>query len=696
MVRLRESWTFGSGDFQNRCSKLDESVYTAKYKIVKNNKLNENCSTDDIIKVGLKLKESLTDEASVKLLDKILEALKSKGADNTFKVWRIPVAKYDHKNLNGRIYPRQLWENISNNQRDAWCGLCGLADHPEGDDPGLFRDQCVVWHDMEIGDDGVVYGICSFVGPYGHMAQEILEHGGRVGTSSSGFGDVDPISKIVDPSTYIVERLADLVLNPSQGTYGSSSDPHVSPEDFVSDVTKPAVMNFSGNHPVKESVENNNNNIQPRSKILSMAKANAVENTNTNNNENVVPAATNVNKLSKVEEKAFRQYVEKFIESANNIDNPLKRLNECVDILSCFEEGNCPDLKEKVEAQIIAEKENLEKIVESTANIQKEFGMTAEELKEAAVRNTTQGLLLNEQVKDYKALVEELAERNTALKEENETLSEKIKTQSKITESKVKETNKSVVETLEENDALREKVEELHKKNIVLMERLSNLNLSNDALEKNNGILETKLKEAATLIKRNKSLKESDKNDKVSLAARGIHTEKMLQETQNELNELKANYATLQEKYAKVLQDYASYKEQVTDMMDPTKHVMENASKRIGGYLGELRENAGNEIAMYMEDLKEKYGDNVNCIEDEVLSCKTLREATNVFLKNRNKIFKEFENTSPVAGVWRNEADKDRLYEQAGMLNPKNSYKDASIEEKNAEFRKNLDAQGLL
>lgn len=686
MERLRESWTFGSGDFQNKCTKLEESVYTAKYKI---KKLNESCDTNSVVKAALKLKEALsTDKASVELLDQILEALKSNGADNSFKVWRIPVARYDWKNLNGRIYPRQLWKNIQDNQQDTWKGLCGLADHPEGDDPGLFRDQAVVWHDMEIGDDGIVYGICSFVGPYGHLAQEILEHGGRVGTSSSGFGDVDKFTKIVNPETYIVERLADLVLNPSQGTYGCSADPHVSPEDFMKDVTKPAVMEFSGNHPVKESVEN-----QPRSKIL-MAKANAVNEQTAATNE-AAPVA-NTNKLSKVEEKAFRQYVEKFIESANNIDNPLKRLNECVDILSCFEEGNCPDLKEKVEAQIVAEKENLEKIVESTANIQKEFGMTAEELKEAAVRNTKQGILLNEQVNDYKALVEELAERNNILKEENESLNAKINNQAKLTETKVKETNKSVVEALEENDSLKESVQSLTRKNVLLMERISQMNLANDKLEKDNGVLETKLKEAATIIRENKKLKESTDESTAVLNRLLEKTRADLRTVVKAKEDAEANFATLQEKYSTLLKEYADYKEQVTDMMDPTKHVMENASKRIGGYLGNLRENAGNEIAMYMEDLKEKYGDAVDCIREDILGAKTLREATSIFLKNRNKVFKEFEGTSPVNGVYRNAADRDRLYEQAGMLNPKVSYNEASIDEKNASFRESLDAQGLL
>ena len=692
MERLRESWTFGSGDFQNRCRKLDESVYTSKYKIVK--KLDESCDTNAILKVGLKLRESLADESSINLLDQILEALKTNGADNTFKVWQIPVAKYDHKNLNGRIYPRQLWQNILTNQQDAWKGLCGLADHPEGDDPGLFRDQAVVWHDMEVGDDGVVYGVCSFVGPYGHLAQEILEHGGRIGTSSSGFGDVNPVTRIVDPDTYQVERLADLVLNPSQGTYGSSADPHVSPKDFVKDVTKPAVMDFDGNKPVvHESVENNNNNNVPRSKIL-MAKANAVEN-NAATTENQT-AANNVNKLSKVEEKAFRQYVEKFIESANNIENPLKRLNECVDILSCFEDGNCPDLKESVEKQIIAEKENLEKIVESTAKIQDEYGMTAEEFKEAAERNVKQGILLNEQITDYKALLEEMTERNKSLLAENQTLKEKLETQKDIVNKKLKETNKSIVETLDENDHLAEDVENIKNKNSILMERISKLNMANDNLEKNNGILETKLKEAASLLKNSKSLKENASAEILRLknTVEKLNEELATYQKSNaKWHKLAEEYST---KYSTTLKEYASYKEQVQDMMDPTKHVMESASKRIGSYLGSLRENEGADIAAYMEDLKEQYGEAVNCIEDEVLASKTLREATNVFLKNRNKIFKEFEGTSPVDQVFRNEADKDRIYEQVGMLNPKESYKNASLEEKNSEFRKNLDAQGLL
>lgn len=700
MQRLRESWTFGPTDFQNHCKKLDESSY-GKYHISQP-KLKETCSTKEILKAGARLRESLSDPASIDLLDQILKALQDGGADSTFKVWRIPVAKYDHKNLNGRIYPLALWQNIKDNQQDIWKGLCGLADHPEGDDPGLFRDQSVVWHDMEVGDDGVVYGVCSFVGPYGHLAQEILEHGGRIGTSSSGFGDVDPVTSIVDPNTYQVERLADLVLNPSQGTYGCSADPHVSPKDFAKDVTKPAVMDFTGNKPIKEAA--------PKSKILQQNNSNDFNNNNNNNNNttgeqnemakadaanNNTPVNNN-NKLSKVEEKAFRQYVEKFLEDANNLDNPLKRLNECADILSCFEEGNCPDLKEKVESRIIEEKDKLEQLVESTSKIQNEYGMTAEEFKAAAERNTEQGLLLNEQVADYKALVEELSKRNAALKEENDNLHSDLERQSHLTEEKVKKTNKSVVKTLDENDKLNALVESLRGKNSRLHERITELCNSNNKLEKSNGILETKLKEAASIIKNGRRVRESTENDLND-------TEKQLKDARSALKKESALREDTQEKldamtkkYTNLLQEFKNYKEGVTDLMDPTKHVMPSASQRIGRYLGNLQENEGSEIALYLDDLKEKYGPSVSLIEDEILNAKTLREATSVFLKNRNKIIKEFRGTAPVEGTFRNEADRDRIYEQVGMLNPKVSYAQASLEEKNAEFRKSLDAQGLL
>lgn len=690
MERLRENWSFGL-DFNKHLSKIDESVCKERGYKLPLKESSEKLTKEKIVEAAKSLEEKMSKEDR-SFIEQVVEGLKENGADTQFKVWKIPVAKYDVKNLNGRIYPKKLWENIRDCQRDAWQNLLGLSDHPvKDDDPGLFRDQAVIWHDMEIGDDGVVYGICSFVGPYGHLAQEILEHGGRIGTSSSGFGDVDRYTSIVDPETYQVERLADLVLNPSQGTYGSSSCNHVTPEDFSKDMNRPAVLDFSGNHPVKESVENNN---IPRSKIFMKVDASQQDKEN-KLEETITEKPQMSNKLSKVEEKAFRQYVEKFLAEAKSYDNPLKRLNECTDILSCFEDGNCADLKEKVEAQIIEEKNNLTKIVENTASLEKDYEMDTKTFREAAERNTKQAILLNEQVTDYKSLVDELAKKNSKLKEEIAELKADKFSLGIMSERKVKESNKNIVETLKDLDSLNENVKDLKKKNAALLERISSLSIANSQFEKDNGILETKIKEAGQIISKNREIRESSNMSTISakrtISALKIQNEKLMKDKSS----LEEAYSAQCEKFDKLAESYAKYKEEVTDAMDPTKHLMPMASERIGKYLN-MRENKGVEIEAYWNDLKEQYGENVLPFEKEIRGAKTLKEATSSFLKHRNDIIPEFKLTEAIDMPFRNVEDRKKIYEAVGMLNPIDSYNNASTDDKNKEFLDKQKASGLL
>ena len=147
MQKLVESWSFKQNDFQAKASRLHENAFKV-HGIEKPNKLNECVvSNMDVIKAAQTLKEALTstdnqgNSQTILLLNKVLESLTKNGNNDSFEVWRLPVAHYDVKNLNGRIYPKALFENVRDNQRDAWCGLCGLSDHPiKDDDPGLFRD----------------------------------------------------------------------------------------------------------------------------------------------------------------------------------------------------------------------------------------------------------------------------------------------------------------------------------------------------------------------------------------------------------------------------------------------------------------------------------------------------------------------------------------------------------------------------
>lgn len=811
MQRLVESWSFKQNDFQNKASRLHENAFKI-HGVKKPNKLTECIvSNMDVINAAQELKEALlsTDgqdnSKTILLLNKVLESLTKDGNNDSFEVWRIPIAHYDVKNLNGRIYPRELWENVMNNQRDAWCGLCGLSDHPVNDnDPGLFRDQAVVWHDMDLDDQATVFGYASFVGPYGHLAQEILNHHGRVGTSSSGFGDVNRVTSIVDPKTFQIERLADLVLNPSQGTYGTyAKDNHsVAPSNFMKDMSQPAVINYSGIGPINENEKLNTSNqiteVTAGMKgpvdngnpvIIKSAPANAqskIIQNNTNNEENMTADATNTQaqtavaqpvheskKLTKAEEKIFRNYVNDFLAESTDGINPIDRLNECTDILECFEDGNCADLKEKVEAQIIAEKTRLEKMVESAVSIQKDYEMTAEEFREAAEKNTEAALLLKEQVVDYKELVEEAAIRNGKLNEEIEELKKQLDEAKNAADNKIKSYNKELVASLKESDKSSEEVEILKEANKVLEDRLAQIRASikensennedfkskydelkesydtlteenkilmqrkdnikksanekitesekyikdleqqnknlkesldnfgneltkinetieskdseitalknmlkeskttnedtiaklseaNERLEKDNGLLETKLREAVTIMEEAK--KTTDRNVKkiADLNAENKTLKESITAATTSVETLKNNFNEQTKKYNTLKEQFDQYKEEVSDVLDTTKHLMPTSENRIKI----VRENV--EVNEYWEQQHAKYGKNIEPFEKQIHGARNLKEATSAFLKHRNQIIPGFDEAAPITGTFMNESARQDYYEAVG------------------------------
>ena len=835
MQKLVESWSFKQNDFQAKASRLHENAFKI-HGIEKPNKLNECVvSNMDVIKAAQTLKEALTstdnqgNSQTILLLNKVLESLTKNGNNDSFEVWRLPVAHYDVKNLNGRIYPKALFENVRDNQRDAWCGLCGLSDHPiKDDDPGLFRDQAVVWHDMDLDDQGTVFGYASFVGPYGHLAQEILNHHGRVGTSSSGFGDVNQITRIVDPNTFQIERLADLVLNPSQGTYGTyARDNHsVAPSNFMNDMSQSAVINYKGIGPINENTQiDTSNQITETTAgmkgpvddgnpvIIKSTPVNAqskIIQNNINNEENMTVDATNTaqpttqvvhesKKLTKAEEKIFRNYVTNFLAESSEDVNPIDRLNECTDILDCFEDGNCTDLKEKVEAQIIAEKHRLEKMVESAVEIQKDYDMSTTEFREASEKNLEAALLLKEQIIDYKELVEEAAIRNGKLNEEIENLKKQLSEAREAADIKIKNYNKKLVASLKESDKSSEEVELLKEANKVLEDRLAEVRASikesandedfkakyeelkesyntlseenkilaqrkdnikksanekineseeyirdleeqnktlkesldsfgeeldrvnetidsknseisvlksmlkeskttnkntiaklskaNECLEKDNGLLETKLREAVTIMEEAK--KTTDRNVKriAELNAENTTLKESIKTATTSVETLKNNFNEQTKKYNALKESFDQYKEQVSDMYDTTKHLMPTAENRINI----IRENI--EVNEYWEQQHAKYGKNIEPFEKQIHGARNLKEATSAFLRHRNQIIPGFDEAAPITGTFMNESARQDYYEAVG----RNDFEGEKVTEKEAgnRFVNNLHAQGL-
>jgi hypothetical protein len=135
-------------------------------------------------------------------------------------VERVPISRYDHVNLNERIYPRKLWENVK--KSGVYENTFMLADHPK-DDEGVGSTTRIVgiWKGLEIDDnDKVVYSNLYIINEgYGRLLLKVLEAGGKVGLSTVGFGTFLTDQKTVDPDSYELVRLADWVLDPSQEVY---------------------------------------------------------------------------------------------------------------------------------------------------------------------------------------------------------------------------------------------------------------------------------------------------------------------------------------------------------------------------------------------------------------------------------------------------------------------------------------------
>lgn len=120
----------------------------------------------------------------------------------------VPVWRLDQKNLNGRIYGRDLAEKVIANNLATVC----LADHPK--EEGSVKDIMAVAKNPRIMGD-IMYAECYFVDDdFAKKVNRIVELGSAVGVSSSAFGDVDAQGRVMAEG-FELERYFDFVLNPS-------------------------------------------------------------------------------------------------------------------------------------------------------------------------------------------------------------------------------------------------------------------------------------------------------------------------------------------------------------------------------------------------------------------------------------------------------------------------------------------------
>jgi flagellar basal body rod protein FlgC len=247
-------------------------------------------------------------------------------------VYEVDISRYDHKNLNGRVYSKKLWENVVKKQKGVWEGSVGLSDHPSKE--GSTKDIFCVWGDLKINESTkTVKAKMYLVGEHGERARQVLEAGGKVGLSSSGFGEMDDDGVTVNEDTYEIERPADWVLTPSQEVYANT-------EDYV-------------------------------------------ESTNINNVKESISVMANT-KISTLEEKKLKVDVKSLLEVASTISSPqakLKEMKELFGILGDYDTNMFDEEKEAL-AEKIAEGEK--DITELTEKGQK-FDEAEEELKELKI-----------------------------------------------------------------------------------------------------------------------------------------------------------------------------------------------------------------------------------------------------------------------------------------------------------------------
>ena len=319
-----------------------------------------------------KLRESLLNHYSA---NKLTE---SASLTEGVTLWEMPVSRYDVVNANGRLYEKALWERVISEQKHIWEGGLGLADHPSNDSDGNFKEAAVVWLDLKLDENQVVWGTCAFVGNYGALAEDIIRKGGRVGFSSSGLGDLLEGGR-VDPRTYLIERVADLVLNPSQNVFGTASNKRES-------------VSLNTDRQQTESVENN---LQDKG--------------NTRMSESV--------KVSKLEEKRFRKDIETFLKDADQITDPQKKLAEMEDLLSMFSNGAAPELRESVEEKIREQKTKIGSMLNEAMQVQRDFGVeTTQKLKEGVTLLAAEVKVAAAEAKDWEKIANVLSESVKKLK----------------------------------------------------------------------------------------------------------------------------------------------------------------------------------------------------------------------------------------------------------------------------------------
>ncbi len=521
-------------------------------------------------------------EGTKKYLEELNTNIKGK------TVWRVPVSRYDWKNANGRVYEKRLWQHVIDSQKDVYQGGVGLADHPDDDKEGKFKEIGVVWLNMGLNesdndDEKIVWAECIFVGENGHLAEEILDAGGRVGFSSSGFGELDESDKAtVRWDTYILERVSDMVLNPSQKVYGRKENivrKESIDESLDTQIDEKAMNPKTG--PKLKKCKVCGHEFSGSGELCPDCKDRNIK------QENTTMAEDSNFKMSKHEIRRFREDVTHYLGEIAQEEDLQEKVRELEEIRSYFSPNVAPDLLAEVDKQIEEAHAAIDAAVKEHSKIVKTFGVaTTEELKEGVKRMAIDGQLFERDVSDWKKIATGLQEKVTMLQEvlatrpTVEAYKKLIIDMKSLKDSSSAETKKYV----EYIESLKSKIAGHTQLENQLISELEIMNTEN-----------SKLREYASELK-NYGLK-------------------------------------MKEKLSMYREEKASIETATSERLRKEEEVsfrpQGDSKLSFAGF------NESDDVAEYYENLKARYGKTITPYQEKILNCKTVREAMIIF----NKIF---------------------------------------------------------
>jgi hypothetical protein len=416
--------------------------------------------------------------------------------------YRVDISRYDHLNANQRIYPKKLWENVIKEQKHVWDGALGLADHPE--EEGSVKDAFCVWHNLGLNEkEKTVQGDIFLVGHYGEQAKEVIEAGGRLELSSSGFGELQEDDKTVDPTSYEIERPSDWVLHASQGVYGSIDSEQIELGEEVSShntntITIPYTITTTTNYN-KDILENNTNNIDNK-EHSTMAEKDTVSIVEQKNlQSNLSKMMKEASQIEDIQDKitAYREVIS-FCEGIEDVDGVSKFLSEAENEINSlnseiFTLAKKAESVDKLAEEINSLKEKVDSVTEEKTKMESEL----DELSQKYDIATT---MLDEQ-KDYTVKLKDMYE--IALAEGN----------GKVSAEEYKEALTYIEDLEEKISKLRKTILELSK-NTSVKEAEDSKNDDDEEKEKDDDNDEKDMDEEANDKEKDANDEESDDKEK--------------------------------------------------------------------------------------------------------------------------------------------------------------------------------------